>query len=540
MRILGIDTGGTYTDGVILERESKRILAKAKTLTTPHDLVLGIQACLDSLHFEDAEPHIDLVCLSTTLATNAIVEGRGCRAGLVLIGRVPDGTLPVDEYEFLNGRFTIKGTVVEPLEEREVVAALDRMRGKYEALAVSGYASVRNPAHEQMVGCLARDRLGIPVVHGHEVTMALGYYERTVTAVLNARLIPIIQHLIAAVSQVLEAKNIQAPIMVVKGDGSLMQASYALERPVDTILSGPAASVIGGAYLSGHDNAMIVDIGGTTTDIAHIRNGRTRINEDGATVAGWRTRVRAADICTFGLGGDSAIRVEDNGSIEVGPHKVTPYCRSHAGEPQRGFTPTDVLHILGEYMEWDVAEAIRGALGCGNDADVAVDPAPFASLAHQAVMEKLNHCLLEGLRLEESTPQAIVGIGAPSAHWMRKIENLSAIPLCIPEHAEVANAVGAAAGGIFEQSQVLVRRDRIGDQYIVHSTRERLDFPDLATAKKTAERLAAELARECAVKAGADHPDVRISRDDILDENGSFLEFRVTAHAFGYPSSICP
>lgn len=540
MLILGIDTGGTYTDGVVMERESKRVLKKAKALTTPHNLLLGIQECLDDLRLDTAKTPIDMVCLSTTLATNAIVEGRGCNAGLILIGRIPDGNLPVEHFEFVRGRFSIKGGMVEPLEEEDVVAALERVRGRYDALAVSGYASVRNPAHEKAVGALAWERLRIPVLYGHEMTMTLGYYERTVTTVLNARLIPIIRRLISAVCQVLESKKISAPIMVVKGDGSLMRASYALERPVDTILSGPAASIIGGAFLSGCDNAMIVDIGGTTTDIAHVREGRAKVNDEGATVAGWRTRVRAADLCTFGLGGDSSIRVEDNGGIQVGPQKVTPFCRSGEKHDRRGFTPTDVAHVLGEYREWDSERAANGAKICTLEFDPTLDAKAFSVMAHDAVIEKLRHCIDEGLALEKSSPAAIVGIGAPARTWMGKIEKGMQMPVSIPEHADVANAVGAAAGGVFEQSEVLVRWDRVEEQFFVHSTEGRSGYPTLEAAKVAAEKTASDLARENARKAGTEDPELIIHCKETVDDNGAFLECRIVADAFGYPSVICP
>lgn len=532
MRILGVDTGGTYTDAVILLRESGNVIRKSKALTTPHNLVLGIRDCLDGLRIGEGDPPIDLVCLSTTLATNAIVEGRGCNAGLLLIGSVPDGNLPVDGFDCVRGRLDIKGRTVEPVEEKEVAAVLERMRGKHEALAVSGYASVRNPAHEQAVGRMARERLGVPVVFGHDMTMTLGFYERTVTAVLNARLIPIIQRLISAIGDVLAQMRIRAPVMVVKGDGSLMRASYALERPVDTILSGPAASVIGGAFLSGSGDAMIVDIGGTTTDIAHVQNGRVRVNEEGAVVAGWRTRVRAADLHTFGLGGDSAIRVADDGAICIGPRKAIPCCRAKEVEENRGFTPTDVLHILGEYTEWDAALAERGAIACGGGPASRENARQFALDVDAAIIEKLDGCLQAGLRMA-ALPRTVVGIGAPAGVWMRKAADRLPAPLCVPEHAEVANAVGAAVGNVLEQAEVLVRRDRAEDRYIVHAARERLGFAELEDAKDAAERLALDAARERARKAGAEQPEILLSRDEILDENGNFLEFRVLVRALG-------
>jgi N-methylhydantoinase A/oxoprolinase/acetone carboxylase beta subunit len=171
---------------------------------------------------------------------------------------------------------------------------------------------------------LVTELTGYPVVCAHELSGDLGIYERTVTAVLNARLIPLITHLIDAVKQALQNRGIHAPVMVVKGDGSLMFESAAREKPVETILSGPAASLIGAAALSGITDGVVVDMGGTTTDIAVLNGGRPAVRDEGARVGGWLTRVKAADITTIGLGGDSIIRVSKDGVLTIGPQKVFP------------------------------------------------------------------------------------------------------------------------------------------------------------------------------------------------------------------------
>jgi len=304
--LLGIDTGGTYTDGVIVDGDSpnKEVLHKAKTLTTKEDLSVGIRNCINRLDFTDYRK-ISLVSLSTTLATNAIVEGKGCEVGLLLIGQLPSGKLPVEHYQVLQGRYDIRGKLLSGLREDECRQSIEQLKGKVEAVAISGYASVRNPAHELMLKGMVREILDLPVVCAHELTSLLGFYDRTVTAVLNARLIPIITELIRAVRVVLGEKGIQAPVMIVKGDGSLMEASIAQERSIETLLSGPAASVIGSRFLTGTENAIILDMGGTTTDIANVDNGKVKIRKDGARVGGWLTRVQSAEIYTYGVGGDS-------------------------------------------------------------------------------------------------------------------------------------------------------------------------------------------------------------------------------------------
>ena len=331
--ILGMDTGGTYTDGVIVDSADRKILCKAKALTTKEDLTKGIGNCIEQLHFDRME-EVTMVCLSTTLATNATVEGRGAKVGLIYLGADLEQTLPAELAVKVSGRFDIMGRLMEDIDEKEITAALDRMAGKAEAIAVSGYASVRNPKHEQQISRLAEKQLGIPVVCAHQLTAALGFEHRTVTAVLNGRLIPVVTQLLESTRQVLTDRGIHAPMMVVKGDGTLMTEALARQRPIETILSGPAASVIGGLALTGRRDGIVLDMGGTTTDIAQVSDGAVKIRKEGAKVGGWRTRVQAVEISTFGLGGDSRICLDQKGEIRIGPEKVWPLCVVGRRHPQ--------------------------------------------------------------------------------------------------------------------------------------------------------------------------------------------------------------
>jgi len=323
--ILGIDTGGTYTDGVIIDPASKEIIAKSKALTTREDLTIGIRNCLANLGAA-ALKTLSMVSLSTTLATNTIVEGRGCEVGLIQVGSKPDGILPTEHVILTPGGHDIKGWPLEDLDPDLLREQLLSFEGKVEAVAVSGYLSIRNPEHELQVRALVQEVLQIPVVCAHELTTTLGLYERTVTAVLNARLLPVIAELIQSVKKVLAEYEINAPVMIVKGDGSLMGEQVAREKPIETILSGPASSIIGGTYLTPADNALIVDIGGTTTDIALVEEGIPRLTQEGAVVGGWFTRVHSAEINTYGLGGDSQIQMTKDRKLLVGPRRAIPLC----------------------------------------------------------------------------------------------------------------------------------------------------------------------------------------------------------------------
>lgn len=328
--LLGIDTGGTYTDAV-LYHEQEGVIASAKALTTKHNLAVGIQEALEKV-LQPGHDAISLVSLSTTLATNAIVEGQGCPICLLLIGYPPDAlemaelgkALGSDPVVFITGGHTLHGDEQAPLDLHAARSAILEHAPQVEAFAVSGYFAVHNPTHELRVRELARQLTGKPVTCGHELTSNLHAPRRALTAALNARLIPFLQQLILSVQQTLAQKGIHAPLMVVKGDGSLVNAQTALEKPVETILSGPAASVVGARQLAGEQQALVVDMGGTTTDIALLNNGQPALSRDGARVGGWHTMVEAVAVHTSGLGGDSEVRWDEREGLVVGPQRVVP------------------------------------------------------------------------------------------------------------------------------------------------------------------------------------------------------------------------
>lgn len=329
---LGIDTGGTFTDGVIFNLDTKTVEAATKVETTRHNLTLAINRCLDNLIDELKKKNkkqvdigkIKMVSLSTTLATNAIVEGQGAEVGLIQIGFEPRRGLPTPYYTSIAGGCNIKGRVTEELDLVAVEEAILEMKDQVDAFAVSGYLSVRNPVQEMQVSELVRKLTGYPVVAAHQLSSDLGMHERTVTAVLNARLMPLITDLMDSVKLGMERLNIAAPLMVVRGDGSLISEAMAREKPIETILSGPAASIIGALALTGVQKAIVIDMGGTTTDVAVLNDGRPSLNQEGAMVGGWLTRVKAAHITTIGLGGDSLIQVSKNAVLSIGPQRVFP------------------------------------------------------------------------------------------------------------------------------------------------------------------------------------------------------------------------
>jgi N-methylhydantoinase A/oxoprolinase/acetone carboxylase beta subunit len=336
LKLIGIDTGGTYTDAVIFS-ETEGVLSKAKALTTRHDLSVGICEAVDiAIAAGSVSPgEIGMVAMSTTLATNAIVEGLGDRVGLVLIGfseadlsraRLRDA-LRGDEVLFLAGGHDAHGVEIAPLGTAPLLEWIDAAASAVGAFAVAGQFSVANPSHELAVRDLLAERTGRPVTCSHELSAKLNAPKRALTSLLNARLVGTVHHLIDATESLMRARSIAAPMMVVKGDGSLISVAEARRKPIETILSGPAASIVGASYLTGLRNALVSDIGGTTTDVALLRDGRPRLDEEGAKVGGWSTMVEAVAMRTTGLGGDSEVRQDRDSPclrLQLGPRRVIP------------------------------------------------------------------------------------------------------------------------------------------------------------------------------------------------------------------------
>jgi len=655
---LGLDTGGTYTDAVLFD-PAIGVTAAAKALTTKHDLSLGLAAAVEAI-LPQAQAPIDLVSVSTTLATNALVEGHGSPICLLLAGYDEKAleraglreALRGDPAVFIAGGHSASGDEQCPLDLDAARRAIAEHASRAAAFAVSGFFSVRNPAHEIALKSLVRETTGLPVTCGYELTSKLDAPRRALTAALNARLIPQLQQLVGAVRRLLAAHRIAAPLMVVKGDGSLIEAEVAMSCPVETILSGPAASVVGARYLSGESEVFVSDMGGTTTDVALLRDGRPVLNPAGAVVGGWRTMVEAVAVHTFGLGGDSEIRLDEAEGLVAGPRRALPLsllCHDHPGmldvlraqleaEPKpahgrfalrlraldagegslnntqrqlwkrlgegplplaeidtsyavsqaltrladRGlviiaaFTPSDAAHLLGRQSSWSLDGARLGAalwLRRGPVGGWTPPPSPeaFAAQVAEAVIVQSGRAILSTALAETGDPpiaevgslgrllvdralagradgtlfaprldlhRPVVAIGAPVGAYYADVAQRLGTRSIIPAHADVCNAVGAVAGGIMQTVKVVITSPAEG-RFRTHLPEGVADFADLEAAACHAEKMASALALDQARRAGADDPQVQVTReDDIVTDNigGSiFVESRVTATAVGRP-----
>ena len=646
--ILGIDTGGTYTDSVLYDESANKILAKSKSLTTYENLVTGIQNSIKMLDIS-SDVRISGISLSTTLATNAIVEGRGCDVGTILIGHEMIDKLPGNFNRVVPGGHDINGDEKEPLDFTLLEKAVEELSPKVETFSVSSYFSVRNPEHEIKARDFIRKMTGKPVVCGYELTSKLGFHERAVTAALNAKILPTIETLIKSVRNVLNQLNIKAPLMIVKGDGSLMDESTAMVKPIETILSGPASSIIGARKLTNLKDALIVDIGGTTTDIALIKNNIPKIDLAGAKVGGWHTRVKSARINTYGIGGDSLVRIKALDDITVGPEKVIPF--SEAGQSfdyladeiknyyidslthrftsiegyklvknipenlneaeseifeilrqgahtynylarnlgdrfsriylknleKKGYiktialTPTDLLHAAGSFTIYNPETSIAVLDILADRFDSSRDK--LIDILFTETIKKISMSVIESamdydgenlkgnesnskfflnkmLESENSTSSfnvscsfntPIVAIGAPVGAYMPRVSEILNSNLHIPENADVANALGAASGNIYEKISIIINTNGKGG-IVLHAPWGRELHDDVEKAKTRAIEMGSEHLMK--ISSVMDIENINIYKDihdiyaghSIIEGENVFIESNIELSLSGKPS----
>ena len=331
---IGVDTGGTYTDAVLYDFDSKKILKKAKSLTTKDDLCIGISNALQGLNAQTFEG-VSMVSLSTTLATNACVENKGGLAKLIFFGGDKEiiqkhgakyGLPPASEIYIPDCKTTLDGQIVTEPDWQEFKQNIPQFIKGADGVGVIELYSMRNNAViEKKAKDLILEHTSTPVTCGYELFNELNSLQRGAGTLLNAQLYPVIFEFIKAVKKVMNQLKIDAPIAIMRSDGSLMSEQFAYTHPVETLLCGPSASVMGALSLTDTKDAIVVDMGGTTTDIAILKNTIPVRATEGVAIGKWRTFVNGLMIRTFGLGGDSAIRYK-NRKLILEDFRVIPLC----------------------------------------------------------------------------------------------------------------------------------------------------------------------------------------------------------------------
>lgn len=517
-RIIGIDVGGTNTNAALLENGT--LIATAKCPTDHQDLLSSTKAVLEEIIHNNSALAKEALSLhlSTTLTTNAIVEERGEPAAAI-VSPGPGVSLADLDIPFpmqvVDGAIDHRGRETRPLDLEQARQAMKSIRQKgIGALAVVGKFSIRNPQHE-----LAMEQLAFKefpefghVTLGHRLSGRLNFPRRVTTALLNAGVSHIQADFAAMVRQLSGRYGISGQIFILKADGGTMQLSESLVRPVETVLSGPAASIMGALALGTFDGQTIVtlDIGGTTTEISVMVGGEPLGERDGAMIAGHRTLVPALFSRSIGLGGDSRISWS-GGKLQIGPEREGPPVA--LGGPV--LTPTDAVIALGEASLGDRQKALQELERLASP--LGLEPLELATRIVDAFCEKADHAMnevfsylnnipvytvSEVLAPRNLKPDKLLGMGGPASYFIPKIAAQMALAYQVLPFAEAANAVGAAASR--PTVGINLRADTALGKLVVPELDEMADIQrSMLFDIKRARQMAAEKATVYAKKTGA-------------------------------------
>ena len=437
MRI-GIDVGGTNTDAVLTAGD--RVLATAKTSTTA-DVTTGITKAIEALRagakFDPAK--IQAVMIGTTHFVNALAK-RLAPTAVIRFGLPATAGLPplvawprrlVDAIAgrsyLCHGGHEFDGRIISPMDDAEVLAAIeDAVANGSRSIAISSVFSPVNAEFEQRAAELVSSRFpDVYVSLSHEIGR-VGLLERENATVINGCLREVAEHVCAALGDALRIAGIAAPLFLSQNDGTLMDIDFTRRYPVATFASGPTNSMRGAAFLSGVDQCVVVDVGGTTTDVGMLQSGFPREAATEVEVAGVRTNFRMPDVLSIGIGGGS--RVRHDGAVEVGPDSV-------------GYLVTERALVFGgdTLTATDIAVA-AGRADIGDSALVAhLDKALVAAALDRIASDIAG--VVDRMRTS-STPVPVVAVGGGSI--LVPDELYGASKVLRPDHFAVANAIGAA------------------------------------------------------------------------------------------------
>ena len=471
--LLGLDVGGTFTDAVIID--GHRVVATAKRRTTKDNLMNGIGEALDAVLEGYDTSNIEQVTLSTTVVTNTIVEEKEQVVDLYVVtgpGRNVDDIFPVKPI-YLQGYTDHRGIVVErtPADAVRGIANMVQARSGTDLAAVSAKFGVRNPQEELSITEELKNTYHV-ISNGSLLSGSLNFPRRTISAYFNSAVTPVFTVFKKNVEDALSARNIVAPLHILKADGGSLPVEHMVSRPVETAFTGPAATVLGLSALGviGNQHTVALDIGGTTTDISLWKHGRPLMTKNGVSIREYPSAVRSFAVTSVGIGGESVVRLK-NGNLTVGPERVGPSVALGGVEPTLG----DALIVLGHanYGDFnlasralqDLADAIQATLQSNNvntlnnQLTLIKTSSDVARLILQNALETIQRGVDEVITVENKrpiyvvadivnpdifVPEHIVVVGGTAPSLGASIGEYMDLPITIPENAAVANAIGAA------------------------------------------------------------------------------------------------
>ncbi|MEJ2365645.1 MAG: hydantoinase/oxoprolinase family protein [Deltaproteobacteria bacterium] len=536
--IIGLDVGGTHTDVVVIQ--GREIVSKVKLLTDEEDLLqtvcFGIFEAIQGLRAQS----IERVVVSTTLATNAIVQERIEPVGVVVAsgpGINPWAYVIGDHYFPVSGAVDHRGVEVVPINEGEVLGIGKELQSKnVRNLALVSKFSVRNPGLELKMGDLLADNFD-SVTLGHKLSGHLNFGRRIATAYLNAAVTSISRKFYQATRGCMEKEGIQVPLEILKADGGTKAQEVSGQYAVETILSGPAASVMGTlTFADRTKEEVVLDIGGTTTDIAILVDGVPLLKPLGIRMGGYNTLVRGLRTFSLGVGGDSWVRLK-GGELKVGPERKGRALAHGGPEP----TPTDALIALGLAAGGQKQRAIDGirrlAERMGKNLEETAEEVVSTTCALileavHALVERVNqqpvytiHELLKGRQVK---PSGLIVIGGPARELAPRLEIMSGWQARVPVDYDVANAIGAAMARTTCEVTVMADTNR---RYVIAPEEGYVDKIDWRATKQEVIKIAFNLLRKKALRLGASEEDLKM---ELLEDQ----EFRMVQEFYPVGRSI--
>ncbi|MFP4194438.1 MAG: hydantoinase/oxoprolinase family protein [Desulfosalsimonas sp.] len=452
--IIGLDVGGTHTDVVLLGE--KGIERRAKVPTDKSSLFDAVFSGLEQITRDIPSDQISRAVLSTTLTTNAIVQEKLPPAGMIVTcgpGMDPEYFRTGEHYYIVGGAIDHSGREIKKLDEKAVKKAAAAMKDAgIEYAGVAGKFSIRNPAHEIRIREIISPMFE-KVFTGHNVSGNFSFPRRIATTFLNASVYRIHKEFFGAVQKSLEQKGIGVPIYILKADGGTMDFETSIDFPAQSILSGPAASVMGSIAFAPTDaETIVLDIGGTTTDMAVLINGVPVLAPLGIEIEKYKTLIRALHTQSVGVGGDSTVRVEQ-GHLFIGPNRSGPAMAYGGPEP----TPTDALFVLGLAENGDKEKARAGIQAIADQLNLTAEDTA-RRIFDQACQEILDYAqemvslinsrpvytvreALQGYRIK---PTHLLVLGGPAPQFAQNLKSVSDYSVARVPQWDIANAIGTA------------------------------------------------------------------------------------------------
>ena len=452
--ILGIDVGGTHTDSVLMQ--NGKILRKSKVMTDKGDLLKSVMNATTAVTEPADLKQLRRIVLSTTMTTNAVAQHQLDPVGLIVMSGpgVAHSELPLsDRIAFIKGYMNHRGMEAEGVDEDEILELKNEFSKKgVKHFGVIGKFSTRSPRHEQTVQSLL-DGHASHVTMGHQLSGELSFPRRISTAYLNEAVWRLHSGMADQLQDYLKQLGVDVPLYILKADGGTIDVEASRHYPVQTILSGPAATIMGVLpYVPTSHDSVSIDVGGTTTDIALFADGAPLLEPKGVQIEEHKTLIRGLLTHSIAIGGDSHVRVVDN-KLQIGPERKGSAMAFDGPVP----TPTDAMIVLGLANIGDKAKATAAIASVSKDFGETTEATAQAimDLACETIAAKVRsmiaevnskpvytiHEMLEGKVL---SPTDAIVVGGPAPYMAKQIGKLLKMTEIVPGDSDVINASGAA------------------------------------------------------------------------------------------------